>query len=116
MKAATNTFPYGMIPRYLCKIERDAWIRRIIWFLFRRYVLNEDYYCVSRKFTGPRPRGTSPVGTLKVNATAYRYYISKRRTVAFAERMHGEDVSRRMRLDTERAQDYIRSIQAARVA
>lgn len=65
-------------PRYLCKVERDSWRSRLIWWLFRRYLLNEDYFQVSRRFTGPRPKGTSQVSTIKGNATAYRYYIERR--------------------------------------
>jgi len=63
-------------PRYLCKVERDSWTRRFIWWLFRRYLLNEDYFRVSRKFTGPRPK--SAWSTLKADATAFRYYIEPR--------------------------------------
>ena len=63
---------------YLAKIRRDDYVRRFIWWLFRRYVLNEDRYRVTRRFTGPRPRGTSQVSTIKANATAYRYYIESR--------------------------------------
>ena len=66
-------------PEYLAKIPRDAYTRRVIWWLFRRFCLNEDYYRVSRRFTGPRPRGTNQVSTLKSNATAFRYYIVPRR-------------------------------------
>jgi hypothetical protein len=66
-------------PRYLAKIPRDSWTLRLLWFLWRRYCLNEDYYRVTRRFTGPRPRGTSDVSTLKANATAYRYYVEPRK-------------------------------------
>jgi len=66
-------------PRYLAKISRRSYGRRLIWWLFRRYVLNEDYYRTVIRFTGPRPRGTSSVSTLRSNATAYRYYIETRR-------------------------------------
>ncbi len=85
-------------PRYLCKIERKAYTKRILFWLFRRYILNEDYFTVSRRFTGPRPRGTSQVSTTKTNATAFRYYIDKRKTVAFAEKMDAEDRSRKWRM------------------
>lgn len=67
-----------MAPRYVAKIPRDSWWLRLLWFLWRRYCLNEDYYRVTRKFTGPRPRGTSQVSTLKANATAFRYYLEPR--------------------------------------
>jgi hypothetical protein len=66
-------------PRYLCKVERDKWLHRLIWWAFRRYLLNEDKYQVRCKFTGPRPRGTSSYSTIKANATASRYYIEPRR-------------------------------------
>lgn len=65
-------------PDYLAKIERDAYARRLIFWLFRRYCLNEDRYKVVRRFTGPRPRGTNQVSTLKANATAFRYYLERR--------------------------------------
>lgn len=64
---------------YHAKIPRDAYARRFIWWLFRRYCLNEDRYKITRRFTGPRPRGTNQVSTLKANATAFRYYIEPRR-------------------------------------
>ena len=70
-------------PRYIAKIPRDSLARRFLWFLWRRYCLNEDYYRVTRRFTGPRPRGTSDVSTLKANATAYRYYLEPRRVRAY---------------------------------
>lgn len=65
-------------PSYHSKIARDNYARRIIWYLWRRYCLNEDYYRVIRRFTGPRPRGTNQVSTIKANATAFRYYIEPR--------------------------------------
>jgi len=68
-----------MAPDYLAKIPREAYARRLLFWLFRRYVLNEDRYRIVRRFTGPRPRGTSQVSTLKSNATAFRYYIERRK-------------------------------------
>lgn len=65
-------------PEYLTKIPRNAYAQRIIWWLFRRYCLNAARYRVIRRFTGPRPRGTNQVSTLKSNATAFRYYIEPR--------------------------------------
>lgn len=67
-----------LAPDYLAKIPRDAYARRLLFWLFRRYVLNEDRYRIVRRFTGPRPRGTNQVSTLKSNATAFRYYIERR--------------------------------------
>ena len=78
MKTNAYTYP-KLAPEYLLKVERDDWLRRCVWFLFRRYCLNEDYYRVSRRFTGPRPRGTNQISTSKANATAFRYYIEPRR-------------------------------------
>lgn len=66
-------------PGYVAKIERDNYARRFIWWLWRRYCLNEDYYRLTRRFTGPRPRGTNQASTLKENATAFRYYLEPRR-------------------------------------
>lgn len=66
-------------PSYHAKVARDSYARRFIWWLFRRYCLNEDYYKVRCKFTGPRPKGTNQVSTIKANATAFRYYIEPRR-------------------------------------
>ena len=66
-------------PTYHAKIPVDSWVKRLVWWLFRRYCLNEDYYRVTCRFTGPRPRGTSNVSTLKANATARRYYIEPRK-------------------------------------
>jgi len=72
-------------PGYHAKIPRDAYARRLIWWLWRRYCLNEDHFRVSRRFTGPRPRGTNQASTLKANATAYRYYIEPRSRPAWQQ-------------------------------
>ena len=69
-------------PAYLSKVSLASWPQRLIWWAFRRYLLNEDYYRLVIRFTGPRPRGTSSVSTLKANATARRYYIEPRRRKA----------------------------------
>lgn len=66
-------------PCYLCKVELDSWLHRAIWWAFRRYLLNEDYYRVVRRFTGPRPRGTNQNSTSKHNAIAHRYYLESRK-------------------------------------
>ncbi len=65
-------------PEYMAKIPRHAYVRLFILWLFRRYCLNSERYRVRRRFTGPRPKGTSQVSTVKANATAYRYYIETR--------------------------------------
>ena len=64
-------------PRYICKVNRRSWLQRLIWWSFRRYLLNEDRYRVRRMFTGPRPYSSH--FTRKADATAYRYYIEERR-------------------------------------
>jgi hypothetical protein len=63
-------------PRYLCKVDRGNWLHRLIWWAFRRYLLNEDYFRVRRMFTGPRPYSSH--FTRKAEATAFRYYIEPR--------------------------------------
>ena len=63
-------------PRYLCKVSLSSWRDRLIWWAFRRWLLNEDYYRVVRRFTGPRKR--SAHSTLKADAHSYRYYIEQR--------------------------------------
>jgi hypothetical protein len=70
-------------PRYHLKIATNAYASRFLWWMFRRFLLNEDYYRVTMRFTGPRPRGTSSVSTLKCNATARRYYIEPRWRASF---------------------------------
>lgn len=78
MKTNPNLVMGYQAPMYLAKIPRDSWLQRLVWFLWRRYCLNEDYYRVIRRFTGPRPRGTNQVSTTKANATAFRYYVEPR--------------------------------------
>jgi hypothetical protein len=63
-------------PRYLCKVDHSNWLHRLIWWAFRRYLLNEDYYRVRRMFNGPRP--FSRYFTRKADATASRYYVEPR--------------------------------------
>ena len=41
--------------------------------------LNKDSYKVSKRYTGPRPKGTSAIETLKENATSVRVYIESKR-------------------------------------
>ena len=75
-----NPHPNGwQSPGYHAKIETTDYLRRLIWWMFRRLCLNEDRYRVVRRFTGPRPRGTNQASTIKANATAYRYYIEPRK-------------------------------------
>lgn len=74
-------------PGYVAKIPRGSLWRRALWFLWRRYCLNEDHYRVVRRFTGPRPRGTNQASTIKANATAYRYYIEPRQRAPWGARL-----------------------------
>ena len=76
MKQHPNKVNGHGAPRYLCKVNRQSWRDRLIWWLFRRYLLNEDYYRVRRMFTGPRPYSSH--FTRKADATAYRYYVDNR--------------------------------------
>lgn len=77
MKANPQLVNGYKAPRYLCKVALNSWRDRLIWWAFRRYLLNEDYYRLVCRFTGPRPR--SAHSTRKADATAHRYYIEKRR-------------------------------------
>jgi hypothetical protein len=65
-------------PGYHAKVRRDNYAHRLIWWAFRRWILNEDHYRVVTRFTGPRPRGTCQDSTLKANAHSFRYYIQPR--------------------------------------
>jgi len=106
-----NNLRDGIPSRFVTKIECDDWKRRLIWWAFRRYVLNEDYYAVTTRFTGPRPRGTNQVSTTKANATAYRYYLDRKPIVSRMERLQGDRLSAKMYRETVKAQNYIRSLQ-----
>jgi len=66
-------------PEYIAKIPRNNPFLRVLWWAFRRYCLNEDYYRIVKRYTGPRPRGTNQVSTIKANATASRYYLEPRK-------------------------------------
>lgn len=63
---------------FLCKVPVNSWRDRLIWWAFRRYLLNEDHFVIRQMFTGPRPRGTSPDATIKANATHRRMYLNVR--------------------------------------
>ena len=45
--------------------------------LFKQY-LNKDTYKMSKQYTGPRPKGTSPYSTKEENATSTRLYIDEK--------------------------------------
>lgn len=64
---------------FLAKVPLDSRIKRLIWWAFRRYLLNEDHYRVIQRFTGPRPRGTNQASTVLDNATHRRIYVEVRR-------------------------------------
>lgn len=64
---------------FLCKVPVNSWPKRLIWWAFRRYLLNEDHYKVVQRFTGPRPRFTNQVSTVRGNATHRRMYVKVRK-------------------------------------
>ena len=45
--------------------------------LFKQY-LNKDTYKMSKQYTGPRPKGTSPYSTKEENAISTRLYIDEK--------------------------------------
>lgn len=63
---------------FLAKVDLRGWKERLIWWAFRKYLLNEDHWRLRMMFTGPRPRGTSPDATIKANATHRRMYLVPR--------------------------------------
>ena len=63
--------------RYLCKVYQN-WFQRLIWWAFRRYLLNEDHWKVHMLFSGPRT-GAQASYCLKENAVARRVYIETRK-------------------------------------
>jgi hypothetical protein len=63
-------------PRYAAKIGRRSYLVRLAWWIVRRYALNEDYYRIVTRFTGPRPY--SRHSTRREDATAFRYYLEPR--------------------------------------
>ena len=65
--------------RYLCKVYLDRWTHRLIWWAFRRFLLNEDYWKVHMLFSGPRTTSFNASYCLKANAVARRVYIETRR-------------------------------------
>lgn len=64
---------------FLAKVPLDSRIKRLIWWAFRRYLLNEDHYRVIQRFTGPRPHGTNQASTVIDNATHRRIYVEVRK-------------------------------------
>ena len=109
---STNHLRDGIPSRFIAKIECDDWKRRLIWWAFRRWVLNEDYYAVTTRFTGPRPRGTNQVSTTKANATAYRLYLDRKPIVSRLEAVQRDRLRLKDMRATAKAQDYIRSLRA----
>lgn len=64
---------------FFAKVDQRKWTHRLIWWAFRRYLLNEDHYVLRQMFTGPRPPGTSKDATIKANATHRRMYLHTRK-------------------------------------
>lgn len=64
---------------FLAKVPLNSRLKRLIWWAFRKYLLNEDHFVVKQMFTGPRPAGTSKDATIKANATHRRIYITPRK-------------------------------------
>ena len=64
---------------YLCKVYLDNWLQRLVWWAFRRYLLNEDHFVVRQKFSGPR-HDLSNAYCTKENAVARRMYVEPRKT------------------------------------
>jgi hypothetical protein len=99
--------------RYLAKIERSDYPRRILFWAFRRWILNEDYFAVTTRFSGPRPRMTNQVSTLKSNATAFRIYIDRRATVGYAEQMKRLERELKWRRQEIALRDHLRPLRVA---
>jgi hypothetical protein len=111
MKSKTNL--RDDIPsRFITKIECGDWKRRLLWWAFRRWVLNEDYYAVTTRFTGPRPRGSNQVSTTKANATALRIYLDRRPIVGRLEALQRDRLRVKHHRDTIAAQEHMRSLRA----
>jgi len=62
--------------------KQERWVLRIPsnsegeqFFKKMKKYLNKDTYKVSKMYTGPRPKGTSPYATRKENAVSVRLYI-----------------------------------------
>ena len=64
--------------RYLCKVYQ-TWFQRLIWWAFRRYLLNEDHWKVTMLFSGPRTTSYNASYCIKANAVARRIYIDVRK-------------------------------------
>jgi len=80
---------------YLCKVYIGKWHQRLIWWAFRRYLLNEDHFVVKQLFSGPRTTSFNASYCIKDNAVARRIYIAPRKRfvgniLSFAERFHRE--------------------------
>lgn len=65
--------------RFLCKVPVNSWPKRLIWWAFRRYLLNEDHWKVVQRFTGPRPPKFNQGSTVVANATHRRMYVEVRK-------------------------------------
>lgn len=65
--------------RYLCKVYLDSWLQRLVWWAFRKYLLNEDHWRVTMLFSGPRTTSFNASYCIKDNAVARRVYIEVRK-------------------------------------
>lgn len=65
---------------FFAKVDQRKWTHRLIWWAFRRYLLNEDHYRLTQRFTGPRPQPGFGASTLLKYATHRRMYIEHRPT------------------------------------
>jgi hypothetical protein len=63
---------------FLAKVPLNSRLKRLIWWAFRKYLLNEDHYVVRQVFTGPRSDCMNAY-TLRANATHRRIYITPRK-------------------------------------
>ena len=76
--------------------EGDRFLAQI-----RKY-LNTDTYKLSKHYTGPRPKGTSPYSTTKENATSVRLYVDSKvpnNQLPMWVSVNQENANLKMRLD-----------------
>ena len=65
--------------------------------LLKQY-LNKDTYKMSKQYTGPRPKGTSPYSTLKENATSVRIYVDSTQADIAYQRLLQDNIDLRSKL------------------
>lgn len=62
-------------PIFIAKFPYKHTITKwVVNWIIRRY-FNTERYQIIRRFSGPRPRGTSQISTTKSNATHLRVYV-----------------------------------------